>query len=53
MALWNGTQLTQGRLDALSDTSSGTLVLVFDNGDTLRLNGLTGNAGLLDDIVLI
>ncbi|MBS0125255.1 calcium-binding protein [Thetidibacter halocola] len=50
-ALWLGT-LDQARLDALSDTSSGTLVLTFDNGDTLRLNGLATNSGLLDDIVL-
>jgi len=50
--LWNGA-FDQARLDALSDTSSGDLVLDFGNGDTLTLEGLTTNAGLLDDIFLI
>lgn len=51
VALWLG-NLDQARLDALSNTSSGTLVLEFDNGDSLTLNGLTSNAGLLSDITL-
>lgn len=50
--LWNGA-LDQAHLDSLSNTSTGRLVLEFDNGNTLRLNGLANNAGLLDDIALI
>ncbi|MCT4553430.1 MAG: Ig-like domain-containing protein [Pelagimonas sp.] len=51
-ALWGG-PLTQAHLDALSDTSSGTLVLEFGAGQSITLTGLSSNAGLLDDILLI
>ncbi|WP_272490667.1 hypothetical protein [Mesobacterium pallidum] len=50
--LWSGA-LTQARLDALTTSGPGsTLELTFDTGDTLVLDGLVSNAGLLDDIVL-
>ncbi|MBS0123814.1 M10 family metallopeptidase C-terminal domain-containing protein [Thetidibacter halocola] len=51
-SLWGG-PLTQAALDARSDLSSGTLVLDFGGGDRLTLDGLTTNAGLLGDIVLV
>ncbi|MBU2960783.1 BMP family ABC transporter substrate-binding protein [Citreicella sp. C3M06] len=50
--LWNG-DLTQTRLDALSETVSGTLVLRLDEGHSITLSGLTSSETLLDDIVLI
>ena len=50
--LWDS-ELDQARLDALSDTSTGTLRLDFDEGHTITLEGFTSNTGLLSDIVLI
>ncbi|MBS0124174.1 calcium-binding protein [Thetidibacter halocola] len=50
--LWGGA-LDQARLEALTDTSSGTLVLDFGGGHSITFEGLTSNAGLLDDIVLV
>ncbi|MBS0126803.1 hypothetical protein [Thetidibacter halocola] len=49
--LWGGA-LTQGRLDALSSTVSGALVLDFGDGDSITFANLSSNAGLLSDIVL-
>ncbi|WP_238364658.1 calcium-binding protein [Mesobacterium pallidum] len=51
-ALWGGA-LGQARLEALSDVSSGTLVLDFGNGQSITLDGWSDNAGLLDNILLI
>ncbi|MBS0126795.1 calcium-binding protein [Thetidibacter halocola] len=50
--LWGGA-LDLARLEALTDTSSGTLVLDFGGGHSITFEGLTSNAGLLDDIVLV
>ncbi|MBS0126802.1 TRAP transporter substrate-binding protein DctP [Thetidibacter halocola] len=50
--LWGG-DLDLARLEALTDTSSGTLVLDFGGGHSITFEGLTTNAGLLDDIVLV
>lgn len=50
--LWGG-PLNQTRLNAISDTSSGMLVLDFGNGDSLTFETLTSNAGLLGDITLV
>ncbi|WP_238364499.1 calcium-binding protein [Mesobacterium pallidum] len=51
-ALFGGS-LTQAGLDALSDTTSGTLVLEFAGGGSITFEGLATNAGLLADIVLV
>jgi Ca2+-binding RTX toxin-like protein len=51
-ALWGG-PLTQARLNALSDTSTGTLVLDFGGGDSITFEGLASNADLLSDITLV
>ncbi|MBS0124454.1 beta strand repeat-containing protein [Thetidibacter halocola] len=51
-ALWGG-PLTQARLNTLSDTSTGTLVLDFGGGDSITFEGLASNAGLLSDITLV
>ncbi|MBS0122636.1 CAP domain-containing protein [Thetidibacter halocola] len=50
--LWGGA-LSQARLDALSNLSSGSLVLDFGDGHSLTFEGLTSTTGLLDDIILV
>ena len=50
--LWSGS-LTQTWLAQLSTFDDGDLLLDFGGGDSLRLEGVTSTAGLLDDITLI
>ncbi|WP_319823989.1 Ig-like domain-containing protein [Thalassovita sp.] len=51
-ALWNGV-LDQARLDALADTSGPDLVLHFDGGESVTLQGIGSTVGLLDDLVMV
>ena len=51
-ALWGGT-LDRARYDSLADSSSGTLVLNFGNGQSISFDGVSATVDLLDDIVLI
>lgn len=52
-ALWGGGRTAAQVIAEFADTSSGTVVFDFGNGNTLTLNGVGSTAGLVDDLVVI